>query len=541
MSRQQNKPGYFFGHWRKRTADGSSDALRTAGSQMSLQLGGGVSELTCGNRRYIWLGNRLDFLSEPADVDPNSFHESPGIYAHVLIDDDRDEIIVGADKIGQAALYYTEVEDGLFFSTSLSVLKNRIPAPRAHLGNWQILQRLGDIPGDETLLKGVFRLGYGKRLKLSGDRVKIETIWSPDEFELGFTTSEPYLRRNNELLEEACAMYRGLESPVVVLLSGGDDSRRVALAAHRAKVNFSCVSQETLGPDWWDEDTVAARMIAEKLGRPFQKIPYPDSDGCVANDRFGWELFDWETFQHGWSVEMFRGIVTPSTIMDGIGFDIAVNGHFYHRMPSYREVWQDLDQVSSLILGQRPQLPFRDDGTERVRGIIRAELDRLPKTQHALSLYYLLNHARRATGAWQQAMRFFGHFPAAPFFHLPLFEQSLQIDPVEAGREYLQSKAVNLLDPEIANMPSTRGTIPLEWKTDLRKTAGETIRKFIQQTKIRPEVYDVFDIMPARLTFEKIRSTHFSAQNSWRIMPMVYFSEFLNWLDRRDDPWSAGE
>jgi hypothetical protein len=105
----------------------------------------------------------------------------------------------------------------------------------------------------------------------------------------------------------------------------------------------------------------------------------------------------------------------------------------------------------------------------------------------------------------------------------------------------LQSKAVDLLNPEIANMPSTRGTIPSEWKTDLRKTAGETIRKHIQQTKIRPEVYDIFDITPARLTLEKLRSTHLSVQNSWRVMPMVYFSEFLHWLDRRDDPWSAGE
>ncbi len=528
MASQANSPGFFYGHWQKRARGAPRN------TSLSLILGAHIREQATGGRRHIWLGDRLGAAGE---TDPESFHEATGIYAHILIDDDRDEVILGTDRFGVAPVYYFENDGGLHFSTSLTVLKNRMPDPKPDLDSWRLLHRLSDIPGNRTVLRDVYRLGYGERLRLRGDSVLRETVWSPHELDLKFESGDGFLQRNNELLEDALGLLRTADRPLVVTLSGGDDSRRVALAASRAGLDFRCVSQEAPGGDWWDEDTAVARMISERLGAPFEKIPCPDSERCVENDRFGRDLFDWETFQHGWAIETFRGVSQPSIAIDGVGFDIAVNGHFYHRMPEYRTSWRDIDRVAEMILGDRPMVPLREDGRDMAFGTIRKELSRLPPTAHALSLYYLLNHARRATGAWHQAMRYFGHAPAAPFFHMPLFEQSLYSDPEEAGKEYLQTRAIRFLDPEIGAMPSTRGSVPREWKTDLRQTVNETIRKKIRRTRIRPEVYDMYDANRARLAIDSVRSTILSVHNSWRIMPMICFSEFLNWLERRDDPW----
>jgi len=78
-------------------------------------------------------------------------------------------------------------------------------------------------------------------------------------------------------------------------------------------------------------------------------------------------------------------------------------------------------------------------------------------------------------------------------------------------------------------------------KKDLRPTAHLTIRKLIKASKIRPEAFDMFNVSRTRLAFDCFRSTRLSPHNSWRVMPMIWFSEFLNWMDRRDDPWTSEE
>ena len=280
-----------------------------------------------------------------------------------------------------------------------------------------------------------------------------------------------------------------------------------------------------------DEDSLVAELVAAEIGLPFRRVERPTIAASLLDFSLAPNVFNWETFQHAWALPMFRSEIASTLVFDGIGLDIAVNGHFYKKNIDFMKNWQNLDAMTELICGPPPPFSPSDFDCCGIWQTVRGELAHLPQVEHLANMFFLLNHARRATGAWHQAMYFYGHKPVAPFFHLDVFEQSLCIEPNESRAHYLQAAAQDLGSKGLGALPSTRRGVPSYLKRDLRKYEQQVWRARIATVTIRDECYDYFGISKLKVRAEMAKASFGGKRYTWRIEHLLNFTTFLNWLD----------
>ena len=362
---------FLFGRWTRASDVDHDSRSRSIRDQLSLRLGTETSTWRRGDIELFWSG-----VGPRAPLDTvDALQVADGIFSFVAIDDARQEAFVGTDRIGVGSLYYGWDGGDLVFSTSLTLIKNALASPRIDTEAWEELCVLGDVVGDKSVVQGVSRLGYGKRLRLRRDDVVVETIWSPDVPETQ-GDMQAYLEENNRRLDDAVARLAEMDDRLVLPLSGGDDSRRLALSVARTGRPVRCVSQSYYGPDGTDEDTPVAEIVARHLGLPLDITPLQDDATLFGNLHIANDLVNWEYHGHFWAVAMAQAMPAGALIVDGIGFDVTINGSRLHAKPAYLESWSSPLATADLMLA-RPSAPrLRQRCIGRIRQELAAAIDR---------------------------------------------------------------------------------------------------------------------------------------------------------------------
>ncbi|MEV6103995.1 asparagine synthase-related protein [Streptomyces sp. NPDC051940] len=168
-------------------------------------------------RAWLGLGERGIRLAE-------------GMFALAVLD--GDDLVLIRDHVGARTLYYARAAGAWAASSSLRALRRwpaldtglNLPAVRSFL-------TFAYLPGEKTLLRGVYEVLPGRILRLRGDGTAGAAVfWEPRE-----ESGDEHRDRPAELrllLEQATARRLPDAEPVAVLLSGGVDSSLVtALAA----------------------------------------------------------------------------------------------------------------------------------------------------------------------------------------------------------------------------------------------------------------------------------------------------------------------
>jgi len=140
------------------------------------------------------------------------------------------------DHAGARTLFYTRFEERWVASASLRALRSLIGQhARLNLNAVRSFLTFAYLPGDETLIDGVYEMRPGRCLRLCADGARREDVfWEPREYEwCEADPPEVYAQRLRNLLEQAVAARLPVNQEVGVFLSGGIDSSLVTALAAR--------------------------------------------------------------------------------------------------------------------------------------------------------------------------------------------------------------------------------------------------------------------------------------------------------------------
>ncbi len=201
------------------------------------------------------------------DFGADLVHALEGMFAFVIWDSRRRELVLGRDRFGEKPLFYDTTGGELAFASELSALQSA--APRADLDPlaMQALLTLGYVPGPRAMYQCVRQLPAGSVLRwpLPERRATVTRYWDmPASSAADGVPLEDLVDEAEELLERSVRSRLLADVPVGVLLSGGLDSTLVAALARR------CTSELKTFTVAYDSgvvnEDVAARATSGLLG-----------------------------------------------------------------------------------------------------------------------------------------------------------------------------------------------------------------------------------------------------------------------------------
>lgn len=198
-----------------------------------------------------------------------------GPFSFAVYDENKDELFLARDRIGEKPLFFAEEKGGVIFSSELKPFLELRDCENSFNGDALVsyLSRGYPMKGS-TLLSGVrsLRPAHFLRVCCKSGNLKISKYWSPG---YGDNDSSSNLQELTEefkgIFSSAINLQLQCDVPACVLLSGGVDSSLITAMAseHRSSVSTFTVKFE--GYPEFDE-TDSARLISRYFGTSHTEI-----------------------------------------------------------------------------------------------------------------------------------------------------------------------------------------------------------------------------------------------------------------------------
>jgi len=419
----------------------------------------------------------------------------------------------------------------LFFSTSLTLLKYCVNNVTPDYEAWEEILNLSTILGNKTTIKEIKRLQAGTRIHIKNEKIAFINYWNPEIPEK--CDKKNFIKKNNELLFEALEYTRNINLQKTVLLSGGEDSRRIGLAAHEIGLSFTLATQEA-DTNGVDQNVLIAQEVSRKLNMPILTVKYPSPKLYFNNLLIRDYWLGYETHYHEWLLPLLSEITRNSLIYDGIIGDVTINGHWYRIYPD-RYNTQDVDKIARDITEEHLSFKINDimlDSTLYER--VQDQLNRLPQCPSRVDYFYIMNRARRNISLFAQLHSLMGHKTCYPFLYYPLLMQSLSLDPIEKMDIYLQRQCMNALSPRVAKIPTTRDLLDKKYIINRKSQRKKIDKLIIRQLRIKPEVKALFPQQSLKINALRFSSVlglnNYLLCKKWFIIPLLRISNYMDWL-----------
>jgi asparagine synthase (glutamine-hydrolysing) len=186
-----------------------------------------------------------------------------GMFAFALWDPVHRRLILTRDRVGIKPLYYTIVDDILYFASEVKALVpflHRIETDPDALSEYLTFQYL---LGDRTLFASVKQVMPGHALTWSVDRGFADIRYWDVEYNIDYEHTEGYfLERLCELVEESMDMHVRSDVEIGAYVSGGIDSSLIGrLAADREGPGLKAFHGRFPEPAGYDESTYAEAAV----------------------------------------------------------------------------------------------------------------------------------------------------------------------------------------------------------------------------------------------------------------------------------------
>ena len=227
----------------------------------------GYAESTNHSKRQSRLGA---FFSEISEKKWPLADEWTGSFAAVAYSSAFEEVTLCNDLIGHFPLYYAHTEEGFIGGTSLIALGRSLEREVDAVG---VLQRI-TVPfcnyGRRTLLKNIFRLLPGERLKWKSNGTNLRREYDNSLCrEIINSDVNTVARQVWDCLQKEIPTAIGDSEQFAVAMSGGWDSRLVLGSIPQGKSSVSCLTYG--GEDLYE--TQIARRCAEAIGASHECFP----------------------------------------------------------------------------------------------------------------------------------------------------------------------------------------------------------------------------------------------------------------------------
>jgi asparagine synthase (glutamine-hydrolysing) len=387
-----------------------------------------------------------------------------GQFALVTYDDATGEAVVAGDPMGMAAVYVAEGPGVLYVSTSGLALARFLAAPADRLALQSFLVS-GYHFGGGTHWQGVQRLEPGQAVRVGPRGRSQEYYWRPQ------------IDRDVQRLPLRQAADHCIDASVSALtsrlagqpeswidLTGGYDSRLLALLLRRAGVRFAANTRHTTDP----AEIEIARRIVELTGWTWVHPELPaDWDAVLPAElasSLAWGDGNLEVLQLSRVLWVHRELARsrPALLSGGGGEHLQFAGWKSEFRAAGRSSRVNLDNfidmrmikpVNRSVLAGNPLPEVREDMRRRLAAWIEPYSGELNTTQ--LDLLY----AYKSTGH-------FGAYRSAddgllaaqlPFYFRPVFEAAFSTDYRHRNGHRLMRHMTERLDPSVAALPTTRG------------------------------------------------------------------------------------
>ncbi|MDA7662046.1 asparagine synthase (glutamine-hydrolyzing) [Verrucomicrobia bacterium] len=206
------------------------------------------------------------------EEDPQGFvSRLRGMFGFAIIDLKRRRLVLGRDRFGKKAIYYTRDQSGgFYFASEIRALKMLLKKCRKwhhEVDESAVSDYLsfGAVPQPKTIYKGVFVVPPAALMIFDGKNEKIVSYWAPSSEKVFDGTYDDAQVAVREKIQESVAVRLRSDVPVGVFLSAGLDSSIVSYAA--AQRLGSKLESFTVASDHpeFDESPVAKRTAA-RLG-----------------------------------------------------------------------------------------------------------------------------------------------------------------------------------------------------------------------------------------------------------------------------------
>ena len=206
-----------------------------------------------------------------------------GMFAFLIYDRERKQLIAGRDHFGIKPLYYTNNHEHLIFASEIKALLSHPsvtaePNPNA-INEYLTFQY---VLGKETLFKNIYKVLPGNMLIINLESNEIRTIkyWDPLYKVDTHHTEEYFVSELRRLLEHSIEIQLRSDVPVGTYLSGGMDSSIVTmLASCKYPSKLKTFTGAFKEGDEFDESKYA-QIVAESCNAEIFKI-YPTANDFI--------------------------------------------------------------------------------------------------------------------------------------------------------------------------------------------------------------------------------------------------------------------
>lgn len=147
-----------------------------------------------------------------------------GMFAFAIWDSNEKKLFLARDKFGIKPLYFTKLEDKLFFGSEIkSILSNEEFVPSINNSSIHDFLSYLYVPPPKTIFNEVYKLEPAHTLTYKEDKIKIKRYWDLD-CSSSHKSEDFYINKTRKLLEKAVSSHMVGDVPVGVYLSGGLDS-----------------------------------------------------------------------------------------------------------------------------------------------------------------------------------------------------------------------------------------------------------------------------------------------------------------------------
>jgi asparagine synthase (glutamine-hydrolysing) len=213
-----------------------------------------------------------------------------GMFAFAIWDDRQKVLFLARDRVGIKPLYYCLTDQALVFGSEIKAILAD-PEVRPELVPEMIDRFLSFyyVPGEETLLRNIYKLAPGSCMVVKGAKAQIRQYWdlhfSPEPQDLALAE-----RKLLDLLEESVQLHMISDVPVGFLLSGGVDS--TAMLGFAVGKTDRALSSFTLGfsePNLIDERPYAT-FAARTYGADHHEMTISSKEFADFLPKFAWHM-----------------------------------------------------------------------------------------------------------------------------------------------------------------------------------------------------------------------------------------------------------
>jgi asparagine synthase (glutamine-hydrolysing) len=193
-----------------------------------------------------------------------AIEELDGMFGLAIWDPRKRELVLARDRAGEKPLFYTRIDDEVWFASEIQALLAHPRVSRAidrdaaaeFLSHGYILE-------PRTIFQSIRRVGSGTWRTFHADGEKETRYWRPEEFAVRPIDPGQAVRELKDLLRAAVQKQLVADVPVGVFVSGGLDSALLLhLAAHETGHEHMQSFSVRFVAESYDESSNAARVSA---------------------------------------------------------------------------------------------------------------------------------------------------------------------------------------------------------------------------------------------------------------------------------------